>query len=39
MKRRIVIAAIASVLTLALAGCGEKAGEKEIKLREFPEIR
>ena len=32
MKRRIVIAAIASVLTLALDGCGDKAAEKEIKL-------
>ena len=32
MKRRIVIAAIASALTLALAGCGDKAAEKEIKL-------
>lgn len=32
MKRRIVIAAIASVLTLALAGCGDKTAEKEIKL-------
>lgn len=32
MKRRIFIAAIASALTLALAGCGEKAAEKEIKL-------
>lgn len=32
MKRRILIAAIASALTLALAGCGEKAAEKEIKL-------
>ena len=32
MRRRIVIAGLASVLTLALAGCADKSNPKELKL-------